>query len=549
VGVFLIGCAFLPVVGCSGTRSEAPKEKQQGHTEATNYEQGHSGASASEGEARCDRTRTVIRHGYTTNDLPACPNKGGLLLGTDKSDQQKGNKGGFSGSTPPDAGALSDKPNIVFILADDLDKASTQKIGRLRKYIGNKGVTFQNAFVSDPVCCPSRATILRGQYPHNHLVRSNEPPLGGFQTFHNLGREKSTVATWLDRKAGYRTAFVGSKYLNHYDDTERTYVPPGWDEWYALNNRGTINRNGRIHEYPADTYRDDLLSGIARDFIRRMKGKDRPFFLQLSLQAPHEPSTPAPRYEDWFQGEQAPRTPSFNEQDVSDKPPWIRNRPPLSSEAILRIDKDYRDRLRTMAAVGEMAGKLVRALKDANKLNNTYIVFASDNGYHLGQHRLGFGKNYPYEEDIRIPLMIRGPGIPAGITRSDMVLNNDFAPTFASWAGVTPPAFVDGRSFVSLIDGNPQTTPSSWRTAFEVRYWQEKGGGGVPSYQAVRTRQYLYVEYETGARELYDLKADPYQLQNIYTSADPALIAELQSRLHELRTCSGDGCRVAEDGL
>ena len=456
---------------------------------------------------------------------------------------------GFSGSTPQDAGALSAKPNIVFILADDLDKASTQKIGRLREYIGNKGVTFQNAFVSDPVCCPSRATILRGQYPHNHLVRANEPPLGGFQTFHNLGRENSTVATWLDRKGDYRTAFVGSKYLNHYDDIERTYVPPGWDEWYALNNRGTINRNGRIYDYPAGTYRDDLLSGIARDFIRRQKGKDAPFFLDISLWAPHEPSTPAPRYEDAFNGEQAPRTPSFNEADVSDKPPWIRNKPPPSSKDILRIDEHYRDRLRTMAAVGEMAGKLVAALKDANKLNNTYVVFASDNGYHQGQHRLELGKNYAYEEDIRIPLMIRGPGVPAGITRSHMFLNNDFAPTFARWARVTRPAFVDGRSFASLIDGNPQTNPSSWRTAFEVRFWQPELGGAPSSYQAVRTRRYLYVEYETGELELYNLKADPYQLQNIYASADPALITELQSRLHKLRTCSGDSCRVAEDGL
>ena len=453
---------------------------------------------------------------------------------------------GLSGSMPQNAEALTAKPNIIFILADDLDKASTQKIGRLRKYIGDKGATFQNAFVSESVCCPSRATILRGQYPQNHLVHRNSPPLGGFETFHHLGRENSTVATWLDRKAGYRTAFVGAKYLNGYG--KRTYVPPGWDEWYALSPRA-LNQNGQIREYPAGTYQDDLLSRITRDFIRRQKGKDRPFFVHLSLKAPHEPPRPAPRYEDWFKGERAPRTPSFNEQDVSDKPRWVRNRSLLSSAAKRRIDSKYRDRLRTMAAVGEMAGKLVGALKDANQLNNTYIVFASDNGYHQGQHRLEFGKNAAYEEDIRIPLMIRGPGIPAGIKKGAMVLNNDFAPTFARWAGVTPPAFVDGRSFASLIDGNPETGPSSWRTAFEVRFWQKPSGGGTPSYQAVRTTRYLYVEYETGERELYDLAEDPDQLRNFYGSADPALIAELQSRLDKLRQCSGDGCRIAEDGL
>jgi N-acetylglucosamine-6-sulfatase len=452
---------------------------------------------------------------------------------------------GLSGSMPTDAEARTAKPNIVFILADDLDKASTQKIGRLREHIANKGVTFNNAFVTESVCCPSRATILRGQYPHNHRVRRNNPPLGGFEVFRSLGLESSTIATWLDRTAGYRTAFVGAKYMNGYGDKKRTYVPPGWDEWYALTPHHTINRNGQTREYPRGTYQDDLLSGITRDFIRRMKGKDRPFFVHLSLQAPHEPTNPAPRYEDWFKGERAPRTPSFNEANISDKPRWVR-RPLLTSEAKRRIDSHYRDRLRTMAAVGEMAGKLVGALKDANKLNNTYIVFASDNGYHQGQHRLEFGKNSAYEEDIRIPLMIRGPGIPAGVKKDAMVLNNDFAPTVARWAGVTPPDFVDGRSFASLIDGNPETTPSSWRTGFSVRYWQKKSGGGTPSYQAVRTRQHLYVEYATGERELYDLQADPYQLRNFYGSADPALIAQLQSRLRELRDCSRDSCRDAE---
>jgi N-acetylglucosamine-6-sulfatase len=292
-----------------------------------------------------------------------------------------------------------------------------------------------------------------------------------------------------------------------------------------------------------------LLSRLTRDFVKRQKGKHRPFFVHLSLQAPHEPANPAERYEDWFKRKQAPRTPSFNEKDVSDKPKWVRDRRLLSSAAKRRIDRHYRDRLRMMAAVGEMTGKLVRTLKYANKLNNTYIVFASDNGYHLGQHRLEFGKGSAYEEAIRIPLMIRGPGIPAGVRKNEMVLNNDFAPTFARWAGVTPPAFVDGRSFASLIDGNSETDPSSWRTAFEVRSWQKKSGGGIPSYQAVRTTRHLYVEYENGERELYDLQEDPYQLHNSYDTADPALIAELQTRLDELRECSGDSCRVAENGL
>ena len=290
----------------------------------------------------------------------------------------------------------------------------------------HEGATFENAFVSEPVCCPSRATILRGQYPHNHMVRRNFPPLGGFDAFHNLGREESTLATWLDNKGGYRTAFIGEKYLNHYN---KTYVPPGWDDWYyAATPHHTLSHNGQIRKYPAGTYVDDLLSGLAQDFVKRQEGKDIPFFIHLSVHAPHDPLTPTNRYKDLYEGEQVPRTPSFNEEDVSDKPRWVGHRPPLSSSDKAWVDNHYRDRLRTIASIGEMVEKLVGALKDANKLNNTYIVFTSDNGYFQGQHRLDHGKGGAYEESINVPLMIRGPDVPAGVKRDELVLNNDFAP-------------------------------------------------------------------------------------------------------------------------
>jgi N-acetylglucosamine-6-sulfatase len=442
------------------------------------------------------------------------------------------------------------RPNIVFILADDLDKASTNKTARLKKYIAQKGATFPNAFVSEPICAPSRATILRGQYPHNHLVHRNSPPLGGFATFHNLGRERSTVATWLNRKANYRTAFIGAKYLNGYGETDRyrTYVPPGWDEWYATRPHHTYNRNGTIRRYPAGTHQDDFISGLARNFIERRKGKSTPFFMHISVHAPHDPAIPADRYRDRFRGERVPRTPSFNERDVSDKPRWVRHRSRLTSADIKTIDRHYRNRLRTMLSVGDMVEKVVRALREANKLDNTYIVFASDNGYFQGQHRLDHGKNGAYEEAIKVPLMVRGPHVPAGIKKDKLVVNNDLAPTFASWAGVQPPSFVDGRSFASLIDGNPATSPSRWRTGFEVSFWQNSDGGGTPGYRALRTERYLYVEYESGERELYDLAKDPYELSNIYETAAPTLVAELGAQLAALKDCSGDGCRKAENG-
>ncbi len=443
------------------------------------------------------------------------------------------------------------RPNIIFIITDDLDAASASKVPSLKAYMAEEGLTFDNAFVTYPLCCPSRATILTGEYPHNHLVRSNGPPLGGFETFRELGRERSTVATWLD-DAGYETALFG-KYLNGYGNIGGNHVPAGWDEWYGTVGTTQLNQNGQMVTYESDTYLDDALSGLAQDFVRRQERKDAPFFLYLSTHAPHAPAKPSLRHENLYEGLRIPRTPSFAEADVSDKPAWVRNLSLDPSEQ-KHLDEHYRDRLRTMAAVSEMTGGLLRTLEETGKLDNTYLVLTSDNGYHMGQHRLELGKQSAYEEDIRVPLMIRGPGVPAGVSTDEMVLNNDFAPTFADLAGLPPPASVDGRSFASLLDKRKGNDPASWRTAFEVRHWDNKNDKPtyenvtpVPPYRAVRTQRYLYVEYEAGARELYDLKKDPYELRNLYDSADQDLIAWLDSRLDALRDCAGDGCRAAEN--
>jgi len=443
------------------------------------------------------------------------------------------------------------RPNIVFILADDLDAASVSKVPSLKGYMADKGLTFDNAFVTYSLCCPSRATILTGQYPHNHLVRSNAPPIGGYKIFRELGRERSTLATWLD-DAGYETALFG-KYLNGYGNIDREHVPPGWDEWYGTLGDTQLNQNGQLVTYEADTYLDDALSGLAQDFVRRQESKDAPFFLYLSVHAPHAPAKPALRHEDLYDGLRAPRAPSFDEADVSDKPGWVRSLS-LGPAEEKHMDALYRDRLRTTAAVGEMIGGLLRTLEQTGKLDNTYVVLTSDNGYHMGQHRLGLGKQTAYEEDIRIPFMIRGPGVPAGVTRDEIVLNNDFAPTFADLAGLPPPASVDGRSLASLLDARQDNDPASWRTAFEVRNWDNKKDEPsykavthVPPYRAVRTQRYLYVEYESGEHELYDLRKDPYELHSLHDSADLDLISKLDSRLDALRDCAGKTCRVAEN--
>jgi N-acetylglucosamine-6-sulfatase len=444
------------------------------------------------------------------------------------------------------------RPNIILIVTDDLDVASASKVPSLEGYIADEGLTFDNAFVTYPLCCPSRATILTGQYPHNHLVRSNGPPRGGFEAFRELGRERSTVATWLD-EAGYETALFG-KYLNGYGSQGRDHIPPGWDEWYGTVGTTQLNQNGQLVTYEADTHLDDALSGLAQDFVRRQERKDTPFFLYIAAHAPHAPADPSLRHGSLYEGLQVPRTPSFNEADVSDKPEWVRNLS-LDPKEVKHLDGLYRDRLRTMAAVGEMTGGLLRSLEETGKLDNTYLVLTSDNGYHMGHHRLELGKQAPYEEDIRVPLMIRGPGVPAGASRDEMVLNNDFAPTFADLAGFPPPASVDGRSFASLLDERHGNDPASWRTAFEIRHFDDKRDDPayesvtpVRPYLAVRTQRHLYVEYEAGERELYDLRKDPYELSNLYDSAGQDLISELDARLDALGDCAGKGCRAAEDG-
>lgn len=443
-------------------------------------------------------------------------------------------------------------PNIVFVLTDDLDVASVRKIPSLKAYMSDKGTTFDNAFVTYSLCCPSRSTILTGQYPHNHLVRSNGPPLGGYKAFRQHGLERSTLANWLDG-TGYETALFG-KYLNGYGVGDRTHVPVGWDEWYGTVGNTTLNQDGEVVKYQSNTYLDDALSGLAQDFVRRQEGKDAPFFMYLSVHAPHAPATPARRYENLFEDQRAPRTPSYNEADVSDKPKWLRG-PRLDQKEIGRVDKMYRDRLRTTAAVGETIGGLLRTLEETGELDNTYLVLTSDNGYHVGQHRLGLGKETAYEEDIRVPLIIRGPGVPAGVSKDEMVLNNDFAPTFADLAGLPAPASVDGRSFAPLLDGRSENDPATWRTAFEVRHWVDPSkdrtpywaSKPIPPYRAVRTQRYMYVEYQTGEHELYDLRKDPYELHNVYDSADSTLISQLDSRLDSLRDCAGEGCRTAEN--
>ncbi|MGH3343391.1 MAG: sulfatase family protein [Carbonactinosporaceae bacterium] len=463
--------------------------------------------------------------------------------------------------------SLAPQHNIVVVVADDLDVAALARLPVLRHQLADRGTTFTRFFTADSLCCPSRASILRGQYVHNHGVLNNLGPHGGYQAFLAAGHERSTVATWLN-DAGYRTALAG-KYMNAYPlVTAPRHVPPGWDEWYAGLGHQPYGQfdyrmleNGREISYGhrARDYGVDVLSRKATAFVRSSAERDHPFFLYLAPYVPHLPATPAPRYRDAFRGVHAPRTPSFG-RPVTDAPRWQRALPRLTPDQTAIIDRIYRKRLASMLAVQDMVSRLIATLRRTGQLDETYLMFTSDNGYHLGQHRLPAGKRMPYEEDIQAPLIVRGPGVAAGRKVRALATNVDLGPTLAELAGAQPPPFVDGRSLVPLIQGE---RPDQWRRAVLFEHFDgqrilpaDPDGDRIckttngciqpPRFTGMRTDRYTYVEYATGARELYDLRRDPHQLHNLAATADPALLRHLSRALHRLAGCRAGSCRVAD---
>ena len=468
----------------------------------------------------------------------------------------------------PETGASGQRPNIVLIVLDDLDSTVVTQLPDFQELIADRGATFTSFFVTTPLCAPSRASLLRGQYAHNHGMLTNTVPDGGFLTFHRLGREASTIATWL-HDAGYRTCLIG-KYLNGFPrDVNRRYVPPGWDEWFGVTSKRslyygfTLNENGTLVDYgdAATDYETDVLAAKAVDFVQRSTGGPTPFFLYVAPLAPHSPATHAPRHAEQFADMQFVRPPSHNEADIDDKPAWLRDTPLLTDEQIQQVDENQRKRLRSLLPVLDLISSVIEELQRSNALANTYVLITSDNGWFAGEHRLGIGKQAVYEESIRVPLVVSGPGIRGGQTIDDLSLNIDLAPTIAALAGVTPPDFVDGRSLLPLLQG--ESPPAVRQAALIVLFAPADGRGArsgvdepvtsgraakeAPPYRALRMVDGVYVEYDSGERELYDLRQDPYQMENLAATADPVTLEHLSQRLGALRACAGGTCRTAED--
>ena len=458
---------------------------------------------------------------------------------------------------PVQHGYASLQPNIVFVLTDDLSWDLLPYMPNVQA-LRRRGTTFTRYFVTDSLCCPSRASILTGRYPHNTGVFRNTGPDGGFLAFHARGEERTTYGTAL-QAGGYRTALMG-KYLNQYAPGRvRTalggpYVPPGWSDWVVAGNGYPgfgyqLTRGARVvrHGFDARDYLTDVLARRGLDFVDRAAAAGKPFMLNLWTFAPHAPAIPAPRDAFRFTGARAPRDPAFDEADLSDKPPWLRGHARLAPGQVARIDEAFRDRVRSVQAVDRMVGRLQARLRAAGLARDTYIVFSSDNGFHLGQHRLTPGKLTAYDSDVRVPLIVAGPGVPAGVVDA-LTENTDLCPTFAELAGVAPPPGADGRSLVPLLRGDPQ--PRSWRSAVLIEHrghvsalddpdLPPAGSGNPPSYEALRTRDGLYVEYADGERELYDLARDPYALENLAGRAPPLLLAQLNAKVAAIARCRG----------
>jgi N-acetylglucosamine-6-sulfatase len=413
-------------------------------------------------------------------------------------------------------GSRASLPNIVLILTDDQRADTLRYMPNVNRLLVHQGITFNHGYVVNPVCCPSRASILTGNYSHTTKVYTNHPgrPFGGFPAFD----DDSTIGTWL-HDGGYRTGLFG-KYLNGYGNG---YVPPGWDHWFATYGGGayfdyTAVSDGDEEHYgsdPAD-YGTAVLQREAVTFIRDTD-TTQPLFMMWATHGPHKPATPQGRDKKAFSSLPPWRPRSYDEADVSDKPAHIRAQPMIDRATSRSIDRFRIHQLRALQSVDRAVAKVVDALRDTDRLENTLIVFTSDNGMMWGEHRLD-GKGEIYEESISVPFVVRYDALIDRARTDDdhLVLNIDLAPTFAALASVDAPV-TEGRSLLGLLGSASIST--RWRDAFLIEHLGHEGGRNAPTFCAVHTERYVLARYSTGEEELYDLVRDPRQMTNVDRSS------------------------------
>jgi arylsulfatase A-like enzyme len=511
--------------------------------------------------------------------------------------------GAVSAASGPVAhGAGTQRPSFLVIQTDDqtaqaLDSTWLTPMGRTAQtmphtidLIRRRGIDFRRYYVSYPLCCPSRASLLTGRYAHNTRVLGNLPPTGGFSAFRRGPNYRHNIATWM-RRSGYRTIHLG-KFLNDYGTrgSPETTIPPGWERWQTITPAGEsaffygyhLNVGGRIEgpfgdpAYGEGIGGDDrrcsawAISGLTCNYLtdsltRRAVAQiervpaQRPFYLQLDYNAPHgDPRRPigpepASRHYDSAQDTPLPRSPGFDEADVSDKPEYISELARLDSTSVRRIRAEYRKSIEAMRAVDDGVARLIAALRRTGRLADTYVLFTTDNGFFTGEHRIERGKFLPYEPAVHVPLLIRGPGIRQGSNSSELVSNIDVAPTVLSLAGARADRSLDGRSMEPFWR---DTTRRTRRPVVLESFLDQATAGGranrgpVPvsaphlAYRGLRLGPYSYVEYGSGERELYDLVRDPGQLRNQigrprYTRVE----AFLRRLLTRMKRCDGAACK------
>jgi N-acetylglucosamine-6-sulfatase len=436
------------------------------------------------------------------------------------------------------------------LMTDDQTLDSMAVMPKTRALIGGEGTTFTRSFVNYSLCCPSRSTLYTGQYAHNHGVITNTPPLGGFTRLDTT----NWLPLWL-QAAGYRTMHVG-KFLNGYGRDAPPSVPPGFSDWHGTVDPSTYSyydytvfENGVPRTYPG-VYSTDFIATRADELIAAAAPAAQPFFMSVAFVAPHsgqpreadDPpgiATPAvaPKYANAFASLPLPTPPSFNEADMSDKPLALQARPAITAVRALRMQEAYQQRLESLLSVDDAVESIVSALRGTGELDNTLILFTSDNGFFAGEHRVATGKVLAYEPSIRLPLLMRGPGVPVGATAGQLVTNADLAPTILDAAEAKPGRVEDGRSLLELV-GDPGV---EWGRELLL----EGGNAQGLTFTGLRNYRWKYIEHTDGEVELYDLERDPYELQSLHP--DPAFAgikALLAARLAILRSCAGRTCRI-----
>jgi arylsulfatase A-like enzyme len=431
--------------------------------------------------------------------------------------------------------AADQRLNVVLILSDDERSDGTPVMKNVRSLLADHGMTFTDAHVTTSLCGPSRASILTGQYAHHTGVLDNFGP----HSFPAFKEASNDLGVWMHR-AGYQTALVG-KYVNAYTNPSVHHaIPPGWDDWQVLDSipmeayyNYSINDNGHLVHYgnrPSD-YSTNVLAHKAVQFIQ---GAHHPFFLYFAPVAPHLPAIPDKRDQRKLENIAPIHSPAFNQRNIGKEPWRFWHKDMLSAAAQLYINHVRIRQEESLLALDRSVRSIVQALKARHELNRTVILYTSDNGFLWGEHRLG-GKVWPYEESTHVPLIVRTPWTTSARRNNQPVLNIDLAPTISALAGIRPGLPEDGRSFVPFLHG----ASPAWRHAFLVEYLGKDllRKGGPPPYTAVQTRRHLYVAFKNGWRELYNLRRDPWELNNI--AGNPRtkpLQATLAQTLQRLQT-------------